>query len=571
MVEEKTEETEKDSVSDEAGRAENTSAAFSGGPDLARWFWCSFFLMAALSVMLGVAATLRINSGGLAAWQDTARLDVSREQSALELDEALSNANEAALEAVLAQIDPLLEAAYKPVYDSVPLYTNYHFSVWGEYAELGAAVIGAVGVKLQTTLFDGLDNRLYEVGVSLDEGFNSAFQDELRTFSSYSDSHESGYGSLTMLALEDAKSRMMVTAPVSATVAIGTAATIKSVSAAVAKKIAAKLSVKAAAKAGGKWAAAATGAGTGAAVCSWAGPGAGLCAAAGGVGAWLVADYGIVKLDEYWNRSEFEADLRAMLEEQKAVHRAKFIKAIRERVEAIHEVSDEIVQNHDFTLRELSGAGSGEICKVAAELTAGYELLRMNLRARTQTELENLRAEASGHLGNLSLRQLAQEIEENLKVATVVAVSQVQIKGNLPESFRSDRDISGRLILDGVPFSFERAKSTEIGGFNVTVRPGRLISSVLPLRISVAVEQHLRLWRNPYFSGEIEIDVFDAVGTSDGLEHRISLQIPIALSQDARNIDEAAPSNHAARTKINLLVKLGGSQLPALQKAPKCK
>ena len=555
----------------------NKNSSNSRAPNLARWFWGSIILMAAASILLSVAAALRSGNDRLEARGPTPGISGGKsiepvEQSASELESRLSNANKIALEAVTLQIGPLLDAAYQPAYDAIPSYANFHYSVWGEYAELGAAALGDVGVKLQEMLFAGLDGRLREVSIDLDHSFNSRFEMELNAFTADVGSAGSNLGPLTRLAMQDAKTRMVITLPVSTAAAIGTAATIKVAATAVAKKIAAKLAIKATAKTGGKWAAAGTGAGVGGAACWWAGPGAGFCAAVGGVGAWIVADYGIVKLDEYWNREEFEADLRGMIDEQKASHKAVLAQALAARAIAVQEVTGEIVQRHDFTLRELSGVGSAEVCKVAADLTARYELMRANLSARTPAALQGILSRIVENSESLSLGPMVREMERNLHGATLVAVSAARIEGNLPLDFRSDRDVSGLLYLDGATVDFARRQASEIGGFNVSMAPGTQIPIDKPLSISVVIEQHLRIWGNRYFGGSVRVQLLDAIGTSGGLEHRIRLPLPITYDPNAGSIDEVkvAPREQAGQTTVDLTLQLSAKPLAELRKMRGC-
>lgn len=364
----------------------NASVTERNPPKLARWFWSAFFLMAAISMALAIVAIVRSENSLPPANSGQPSLEVPPEttglgeHSATELNITLTDANQIALTAVTDRIGPLLDAAYAPAYGAIPIYSNYHYSVWGEYAELSTAALGNIGGKLKELLFDGLDSRLRGVSQNLDQSFDTLFETEVQA--SVSEADTSIFGPLTKRSVEDAMSRMTVTVPVSTVTAIGSAAAIKTATSVMAKKIATKLAVKAAAKSGGKWAAAVSGAGSGAALCSWSGPGAGFCAAAGGVGAWLVADYGIVKVDEYWNREEFEADLRGMIDERKAADKAALTKALKERANAVKVVTSEIVRDHEFTLRELYGVGNDEECTAVEELITQYDHLRLNLRAR---------------------------------------------------------------------------------------------------------------------------------------------------------------------------------------------
>lgn len=559
------------------GISANKTTIIPSSPNLARWFWGSIILMGVASIMLSVAAALRLSDDsrdvtGSPPSMNGDRSEEPVEQSASELKGRLNNANKIALEAVTPQIGPLLDAAYQPAYDAIPSYADFHYSVWGEYAELSAAALGDVGVKLQEMLFDGLDGRLREVGTDLDQRFNSRFETELNAFTDNGGSVVASLGPLTRLALQDAKTRMIITVPVSTAAAIGTAATIKVAATSIAKKIAAKLAIKAAAKTGGKWAAVGGGAAGGGAACVWAGPGAGLCAVVGGVGAWIVADYGIVKLDEYWNRDEFEADLRGMIDEQKASHKEALEQALAARAVAVEDVNSQIAQHHDFTLRELSGVGNAEICKIAADLTARYELMRVNLGARTPAALQAILSAISENSDSLSLGPMMREMERNLNGATLVAISTAGLAGNLPLDFRADRDVSSLLYLHGTRVEFAKNPATEFGGFNVIREPDTQIPIDKNLSISIMIEQHLRIRRNKYFGGSVRVQLLDAIGTSGGLEHRIKLPLPITHDPNAESIGEVevTPDEHRGRTTVNLMLQLRGKPLAEVKKMRGC-
>ncbi|AZL58335.1 hypothetical protein EI545_05460 [Tabrizicola piscis] len=550
-----------------------------GAPNLARWFWGSIVIMATLTIFLTVVAALRLgNEGGAEAPATGAGIGsaiVPSEQSAVELSEWLSNAREVALEAVKRQIDPLLNDAYKPAYNAIPQYADFHFSVVGEYTELSAAAFGDFSGNLEEILFGGIDERLHNVGIELDNIFNSAFSAALNTSVEAPGLTESGLGSVTRQALQDAQERMLVTVPVSTAAAVGTAASLKVAATAIAKKIAAKLAIKAAAKTGGKWAVAVTGAGTGAAICSPTGPGAGFCAALGGVGAWFLADSAIVRIDEYWTRDEFEADLRKMIDDQKSAHRAALEGALTARAVAVHKLTSEIVQQHDFTLRQLSGIGNAEMCEIAADLAARYELMRVNLSARTPGKLASIQSAVSANSESLTLGPIVREIEKNLEGAALVTVSAARIEGNFPLDFRSDGDISGTLFVGVAAIDFANQQALELVGFKVNMEPSTQVSKDSPLSISFKIKQHgsiWNLWSDQFFGGAVVVQILDAIGTSGGLEHEITLPLPIEHDQGAESIEdvEAVRREQAGQTTVDLTLRFRAEPLAELQKLRGC-
>ncbi|MCB6179025.1 hypothetical protein LHP98_12910 [Rhodobacter sp. Har01] len=538
-------------------------------PNLARWFWGGIILMAVLTILLSFIAIFRQSSDlhepvGSGSAENSSQEGEPAEKSASELEEQLNKANKAALEAVKKKVEPLIDAAYEPVYDAIPIYADFHYSVLGEYTELTTAVLPYLGSKLQEMLFSGLEERLDQVSVELDIVFNATFQSELE-----SGAFEIDLGPLTKKAKDDALKRMRITVPVSSAATLGTAAAIKVATTAMAKKIASKLAIKAAAKAGGKLLATSTGAGAGATLCLWSGPGAGLCAAAGGVAAWFIADSAIVKLDEFWTRDDFQAYLSKMLDEQKVDLRSKFEKAFAARAVAVQKDSDEIVRQHDFTLRELSGVGNAEICRFAENLKARYEPMREHLRERRPGALQALSSATAEFAENLSLRTMIQELDQNLQKASSFVVTGVQIQGNLPEDYRADRDVSGRLTLDGKLHKISRVPASENDGFSMSLDVGATFPLDQPLNYSLVLEQHLRIMGNRFFGGVGKVEILDAIGTLDGLNHSVRLSILISHDEATGSVEEVGVQPEIGQ-KITLILHLRAVPLAALEGVPDC-
>jgi hypothetical protein len=188
-------------------------------PNLVTWFWGGVILMAGLSILLSVAAVLRTNidlneSKNVASSEDGSRTEATSEKNAYELKNMLDEATKVSLAAVQSQIGPLLNDVYQPVYASGPAYVDFHYSVWGEYAELTEAALGDVSGKLQEMLFSGLEMRLNRMGTELDSIFNSKFSEKLETDTATSGGTKINPGTLTQLAVEGAVKRMQVTVPV---------------------------------------------------------------------------------------------------------------------------------------------------------------------------------------------------------------------------------------------------------------------------------------------------------------------------------------------------------------------
>jgi len=99
------------------------------------------------------------------------------------------------------------------------------------------------------------------------------------------------------------------------------------------------------------------GAGSGALLCSWSGPGAAACGVVGGVVAWFVTDAVIVNIDEVLNRDDFEAELRQILLDNRAHHRAALESALAEKANRIeNETTRTLKQLKEKTRRQNSDA-----------------------------------------------------------------------------------------------------------------------------------------------------------------------------------------------------------------------
>lgn len=268
------------------------------------------------------------------------------------LERLLSETAVSAIEVVELDIDALLDTVYGPAYAAISEYATFHYSVFGQYVELTAAVQGQMSEGINDRIFDGFEQRLTDAASLLDQRYVEAYRtilqqqisDELATVGI-----SLPLGEITNAALQDAVARAQTTLPLS-TVAAGIvgSGSLRVVSAAIAAKLATKITAKLAASGVIKGGTILTGAGGGALLCSWSGPGAVLCGVVGGAAAWLLTDAVVVNLDEYFNREEFESDLRALLDEDRSRIRDLLIAALEDKAAAIDEQTDEI-----FRLRDL--------------------------------------------------------------------------------------------------------------------------------------------------------------------------------------------------------------------------
>ena len=282
-------------------------------PNLSRWFWSTIVLLLVITVSLELLATWQAGRQGVENGKDS-----SVDQTGTKATQAEQWFNTAGGEAakVREQIRGRLDEAYALVYAGIPKYMDFHYSLTGEWLELGSAAMGNLGGGLEVHLFDGFDTRLSAVSEHLALEFDQRFNTALHEAMAAEPGGAEAFGPVVTRALRDSQNRMQKTAGTVSVALVG-GATLKVFTKAFAKKLAVKLAAKVGTKTGMKWAAAATGGAASAAACSWTGPGAAACAVVGAAITWVATDVAIIKLDEYVTRDDFERDLRALIDDHK--------------------------------------------------------------------------------------------------------------------------------------------------------------------------------------------------------------------------------------------------------------
>ena len=230
------------------------------------------------------------------------------------------------------EIDVLIETeidkAFAPVYAQIPKLANFHYSVIGEYTELGAAAMGNLQDSIGEILFQEVDfSQRLETGVGnvfsgSGEVISRAMDDVSRRVGArmaFSPEEMQLLAPALELTLQDMEARFSdVSLGLRSAGAVGGAAAGGLAAKATAKTVAGKLAGKAAIKAGAKAAGVGGGAAVGAAVGSMI-PGLGT-AVGGIIGAaavWLATDKVVVEVDEYLNRETFETDMAALIDVEK--------------------------------------------------------------------------------------------------------------------------------------------------------------------------------------------------------------------------------------------------------------
>ena len=319
-----------------------------------RFFWGTIIFLAVASLVLVAIGLIRseqstsdLRDESPTVAEEAASQEVEIERSTLQ--EVFERAARTARTQTSNEINPLLDELYRPVYGGITSYADFHYTVLGEYTELVGAALGSAADAIEKKLYNDFDERLERVASTLDarfaDEFRTALMQELQA-EIPSVLSDVPLAPITQRAIEDALARVQVTVPVGTVMAaIGGAAAIKAVSAAIAAKVATKVAAKAAGKGVAKGTGILGGIGAGALVGSWLGPpGAAIGGIIGGAAAWLAVDAAVISIDEYFNRDDFEADLRMMVDEHRSVVRSHLISALEQKSEDIE----------NFTLHDLS-------------------------------------------------------------------------------------------------------------------------------------------------------------------------------------------------------------------------
>lgn len=330
--------TEGQDASHPAGNPPAPAAAKSRG--MGFYFWGTIYALIAITSLLVILALLR---------PEAVQLDVEAEQPRVShIQETLTRiqqqtpqfqerARQAGRAAVVANIDDAMDQIFQPVHAAIPGYTDFHYTVWGQYAELlaaGAETLGIekeVGSVMREKLFVSFEDRYLQQVAHLNEIYLSAVNESIeadaeKLAGELDEAMSEELKAALKPILADTKQRMRVTVPTGAAATVTVAVIVKPI----AKKIVASTAAKVVGKTVIKYTGIGGGAASGALVGSFFGP---VGTAVGGVGgaaaAWLIADYTVVKLDEYFFREDFEAELAAAINEQKAALQKQILRMFK--------------------------------------------------------------------------------------------------------------------------------------------------------------------------------------------------------------------------------------------------
>ena len=233
-----------------------------------------------------------------------------------------------------------IDAAFAPIYTGVPAFLDWHYSVIGQYVELGQAAFGELEEEFSVRLFAGLQagiaNASTDVDQTMREEMGALVEQWVRDQGQMlpTEALRTAYERMLGATIADTVQRFTASAPPSAVVAVGAGVAGTAAAAAVAKGLAKKLTAstamkavgKAALKAGSPLGAAAAGAAAGA----FLGPAGAAVGVIAGAAAWLALDSAAVNIDEHLNRRAFERELIELVDESMAQVKTSLSAAVDE-------------------------------------------------------------------------------------------------------------------------------------------------------------------------------------------------------------------------------------------------
>ena len=518
-------------------------------PDLSRWFWGTIVLLLVITVSLELLATWQAGRQGVENGNGSSVDQTGT--NATQVEQWFNAAGEEA-EKVREQIRGRLDEAYAPVYAGIPKYMDFHYSLTGEWLELGSAAMGNLGGGLEEHLFDGFDTRLGAVSEQLALEFDQRFRTALDEAMAAEPGEAEAFGPVVTRALRDSQNRMHNTAGTFGVALVG-GATLKVFTTAFAKKLAIKLAAKVGTKTGMQWAAAATGGAASAAACSWTGPGAAACAVVGAAITWVVTDVAMIKLDEYVTRDDFERDLRALIDDHKKETQRAMEQMLDSKILAVETERQVVVR--DISLSELKDADRLMACEAAASILGRYDDIRGNLQARSSANIASFQADLRAQETS---RLLAPWID-TMKTAITDQDLRPWIYGSVilnvdfPEELHEGRKIWGELRLAGTVIEFVKTESDSTGKYSLRASVGERIVLQGKRRLELELVQD-RGWTswNRDFEGSAWLDVSENFTEGSG----IAPNAAISLTMTSENAEGPVP-------RVEVVLIPGGAIMPS--------
>jgi len=307
-----------------------------------KFFWGTIIVLLVSFITLNITASKKLNE--MSKQDREARLETIAkdfEEQFPQFKTMTQKLNSQSIEEIKHRINISINKAYEPLYGQINNFSDFHYTVTGEYSELLTIVFGKVEDILEEQLFkptnfkNNLSEQLKNINNSslkiITSQFKQIRQEVKDKLKLNNDEINFLLAQILKLSQDDMKLRMTsYTNNIFKGIGLGggaiagaamtkimTKIMTKNISKVIAKKIATKVAVKAGTKAAGAGASALAGAEAG----IFCGPGAWLCspvgAVVGGIVGWFATDAIVVTVDEYYNKNDFKREVKELIDQQK--------------------------------------------------------------------------------------------------------------------------------------------------------------------------------------------------------------------------------------------------------------
>jgi len=230
------------------------------------------------------------------------------------------------IEHIQQQVDNVFDHIFQDIKNNnMDKFLDFHYSVMGEYTELGAMATGKIGKTIQEKLL-GTDfkRKIQNATSQIDNEYIQA----MKRHSSFIEHH--AYQNVDMnlnsesIAAINNEIQKNISQQGGKIGVLLSARLIPKIVATISAKLAAKVTGKIALKAGAKLAAKSASSLTGASAGSICGPAIIICSPVFAVTAWFTTDAIITKGDESLNRKQFKAEIISLLNQQNQLLKNKY-------------------------------------------------------------------------------------------------------------------------------------------------------------------------------------------------------------------------------------------------------
>lgn len=280
-------------------------------------FWLTIILLSVIYIILHVLAI------GNKEHQSDSKLILDPVIISINLENADSNITsdiKQELDNVYSVIDKNIDNSFSSVENNVDSFLDFHYSVIGEYTELGAMATNKINETIQKRLFgSSFENNVKEAFKKIDAKYDDSIKNHIKLIhksATVNVDPKLNNNILTKLendissfkSIQEAKLGLVLGAKLIPKI-------VSVISAKIALKASSKFLVKSSTKASAKYVTA----GTGALVGTSCGPFVWVCSPVLAATAWFTTDAIVINVDEYYNRGELKKEILKVVDEQKMI------------------------------------------------------------------------------------------------------------------------------------------------------------------------------------------------------------------------------------------------------------